>query len=308
MPRKPRIEFPGAFYHVIARGNKKEDIFLGPTGKKRFLRKLLEYRDRYKFIVYAYVFMDNHIHFLIETNEVPLSKIMQGVLQSHTQWHNKKYKSVGHLFQGRYKGILCDKDAYLIALVCYIHVNPFRVGLVEDPADFAWSSHRAYLGLEENRVIDTEFFLGQLSKNKIDAVQLYENLIQEYMNRGKMDKFYELRDQRVLGSEEFFDDVMQKAARKVGNLDGILRDKGLKDIAMAIMVLTGITTAELQGVQREPRITRARALFIQLAMIFADVKRNDIADFLNRGSTALSYIERKISEADVWANIRKLRW
>lgn len=308
MPRRPRIEFPGAFYHVIARGNKREDIFLEPAGKKRLLRKLVEYKARYKFSIYAYVFMNNHIHLLIETDEVPLSRIMQGVLQSHTQWHNKRYKSVGHLFQGRFKGILCDKDAYLIALVCYIHVNPVRAGLVEDPASFLWSSHRAYLGMEKSNVVDVEFVLGQLSKKRSEAVRLYENLINEYMSRGKTDEFYEVRDQRILGSEGFFDDVMQKANSKAGHLDGILSNKGLGDVANAIKLLTGVTVAELKSRKRESRIMRARALFIKLALIFADANRTDIADFLGRGATALSYIEKKISSEEVWASIGKLGW
>jgi putative transposase len=308
MPRKPRIEFPGAFYHVITRGNKKEDLFFESAGKQRFLDKLLFYRNRYEFIVYTYALMDNHIHLLIETGDVPLSKIMQGLLQSHTQWHNKKHRTVGHLFQGRYKAILCDKDAYLIGLVCYIHVNSVRAGLVEDPADFAWSSHRAYLGLEKSEIVDVAFVLGQLSNNRPEAVRLYKNLIDEYMDRGKIDEFYELRGQRILGSEEFYDDVMQKTRKNIGNLDGILRDKRLKDIAQAVQELTGVTTHELQGRRRKLPIMQARALFIRLAMLFADVKRKDIAHFLNRVPAGLSNIERKIPEEHLFASIRKLKW
>jgi REP element-mobilizing transposase RayT len=308
MPRKPRIEFPGAFYHVISRGNKKENIFFESAGKKRFRDKLLEYRNRYKFIIYAYVFMDNHIHLLIESGDVSLSKIMQGLLQSQTQWHNKKYRTVGHLFQGRYKAILCDKDAYLIALICYIHVNPVRAGLVEDPADFAWSSHRSYLGLEKSEIVDVEFILGQLSKNRSEALHMYENLVRDYMNRGKMDEFYGLRDKRILGNEEFYDGVMQKVSQNVGNLDRILRDKELKDIARAISVLTGITPHELQGSKREPRIIRARALFIRLAMLFTESKKKDISAYLHRKPGSLTYIERQIKDEDLWGNIRKLKW
>ena len=109
MARKPRIEYPGAFYHVIARGNRKEPIFLNDEDRKNLLDRLKGYKNRYSFILYAYVLMDNHIHLLMETREIPLSKVMQGVLQSYTQWYNKKYQTVGHLFQGRYKAMLCDK-------------------------------------------------------------------------------------------------------------------------------------------------------------------------------------------------------
>lgn len=90
MARKPRIEYPGALYHVITRGNNREDIFLDDADRRRFLDKLAEYRKRYDFVVYAYTLMSNHLHLFLETGEPSLSKIMQGVLQSHTQYHNKK--------------------------------------------------------------------------------------------------------------------------------------------------------------------------------------------------------------------------
>jgi putative transposase len=308
MPRKPRIEFPGALYHVISRGNKKENIFFESAGKRRFLEKLLIYRNRYRFIVYAYALMENHIHLLVETGDVPLSKIMQGLLQSHTQWHNKKYRIVGHLFQGRYKAILCDKDAYLIALICYIHVNPVRAGLVEDPAYFPWSSHRAYLGLERSEIVDVAFALRQFSKNRSEAVRAYTDSVQEYLNRGKLKELYELRDQRILGSTEFYDQVMHHAHERVRNLDSILRDKELDEIASAVRSITGFAPIELQGSQRNPEIIQARALFIRLATIFADSKKKEIAAYLHRKPGSLSYMEQKIDDGYLWRTIRELQW
>ena len=109
MARKPRIEYPGAFYHVMTRGNRKEAIFKDDKDRLRFLQKLLEYKERYGFVLYGYTLLKNHIHLLIETRDAPLSRIMQGFLQSYTQWYNDKYRTVGHLFQGRYKAISCDK-------------------------------------------------------------------------------------------------------------------------------------------------------------------------------------------------------
>ncbi|OYD14337.1 hypothetical protein CH333_08310 [candidate division WOR-3 bacterium JGI_Cruoil_03_44_89] len=98
--------------------------------------------ERYDFFIYAYTLMSNHIHLLVEAGDTPLSKIMQGFLQSCTQYYNRKYKIVGHLFQSRYKAILCDKDVYLLQLLRYIHMNPVRAKIVESPSDYLWSSHR----------------------------------------------------------------------------------------------------------------------------------------------------------------------
>jgi len=136
MARKSRIEYPGAFYHVMTRGNRKQVVFKDDKDRLKFLRKLLEYKEKYGFALYAYILMKNHIHLLIETRDVPLSRIMQGLLQSYTQWYNGKYRTVGHLFQGRYKAILCDKKVYLLNLIRYIHLNCIRVGLVKEPSAY----------------------------------------------------------------------------------------------------------------------------------------------------------------------------
>src|SRR5882724_3921209 len=119
MARKPRVEFDGALYHVIVRGNHRRDIFRDTTDRVTYLERIEHYRERYHCMVYAYVLMSNHVHLLIETGVVGLSKIMQGIQFSYTQKYNRRHRRVGHLFQGRYKAILCDRDAYLLELVRY---------------------------------------------------------------------------------------------------------------------------------------------------------------------------------------------
>ena len=126
MARKPRIEFPGAFYHIIVRGNNRQKIFADDEDYKYFLGRLNHYKERFKFVLFAYVLMPNHIHLLLETGEVPLSRIMQSLQFTYTQKFNRRHKKVGHLFQGRYKAILCQKESYLLELIRYIVLNPVR--------------------------------------------------------------------------------------------------------------------------------------------------------------------------------------
>ncbi len=124
MARKPRVEYAGAFYHVICRGNQRQVIFRSDADREFYLERLDEYRQRYGFNVYSYVLMSNHVHLLIETGKVPLSKIMQGLQLRYTGYYNRKYKKVGHLFQGRYKAILCDRQAYCWSwYVIYISIR-----------------------------------------------------------------------------------------------------------------------------------------------------------------------------------------
>ena len=126
MARKPRIHFPGALYHVIARGNRRQGIFRDDKDLQRFLTYLSDVKSRFPFRLYAYGLMKNHLHLLIEVDEVPLSRIMHSLLFGYAGYFNRRYGEAGHLFQGRYKAIVCDKDAYLLELVRYIHLNPVR--------------------------------------------------------------------------------------------------------------------------------------------------------------------------------------
>src|SRR4030042_3446734 len=163
MARKPRIEYEGAFYHVIVRGNQRQRIFKDATDYQKYLQILSTYKQRYRFFIYSYMLMSNHVHLLIEVQSNPLSKILQGINQSYTMYFNRRYKTVGHLFQGRYKAILCDRDKYLLQLLKYLHHNPLRARLAESPALYRWSSHRAYIaGTDISGLVDTESVLGMV--------------------------------------------------------------------------------------------------------------------------------------------------
>lgn len=166
MARKPRVHCPGALYHVIARGNQQQDTFLDEADYRRHLDLLVSYRKRYAFTLYAYVLMSNHVHLLIEQGETPLSKVMQGLGQSYTGYYNRKYTKSGHLFQGRYKAILCDQDAYLLELVRYIHLNPMRAGMVKLPDEYPWSSHHAYLRGASGDLVEVDLPLSLMAPQR----------------------------------------------------------------------------------------------------------------------------------------------
>ena len=114
MARRPKVEYPGALYHVITRGNQRQRIFYDDQGRSNYLGLLKNQKEAHGFHVYAYVLMRNHVHMLIETGKVPLSRIMQRLSSAYTQYFNRRHKLSGHLFQGRYKAILCDKESYLL--------------------------------------------------------------------------------------------------------------------------------------------------------------------------------------------------
>ena len=219
MARKPRVEYAGAFYHVICRGNHRQVIFRSDGDRKYYLERLEEYRQRYGFNVYAYVLMSNHVHLLIQTGEVALSRIMQGLQLKYTRYYNRKYKEVGHLFQGRYKAILCDRQAYLLELVRYLHLNPGRMRVPTDPWKYKWSSHTAYLGKSGSVRIDTSTVLGQLNRSVGQARRAYLRFMAEGKGAGHQPVYYDVWDQRILGDKNFVEQIDERIRSDVTEQD-----------------------------------------------------------------------------------------
>jgi REP element-mobilizing transposase RayT len=136
MPRKPRIEITGGLYHIITRGNNRRPISRSNDDYLKFLAFLQSQKARRPFYLYAYCLMPNHVHLLAEMLDEPISRVMHGLLTGYSQFYNRKYRKVGHLFQGRYKAILCQTDRYLDELVRYIHLNPVRAKMAARPEEF----------------------------------------------------------------------------------------------------------------------------------------------------------------------------
>ena len=146
MARPLRIEYPGAYYHVINRGNGGEKVFAGTGDKKKVLEYLEKTVKRFSLIIHTYCLMTNHYHLLIETPQANLSVAIQWLNVSYAAYYNRKHRRRGHLFQGRYKAILIDADEYLGQLSRYIHLNPVRAGMVTAAEQYLWSSYPAFIG------------------------------------------------------------------------------------------------------------------------------------------------------------------
>lgn len=163
MPRHPRVHAEGLVYHVMARGNNGQTIFRDRSDYAVFLKALETAKRRYPFLLYAYAAMPNHIHLLIEVRNAPTARIMQSVLTRYSRHFNDRYRRKGHVFQGRYRAIVCERETYLAELVRYIHLNPVRAKLVAKPDDWPWSGHHAYLGLGASELIDGGPIAGTLA-------------------------------------------------------------------------------------------------------------------------------------------------
>ena len=210
MPRKPRIEIGGGLYHVITRGNNRRKTFRSHDDYLRFTSILQQQKSKLPFYLYAYCLMPNHVHLLIEMQDDPVSRIMQRVLTSYSQYHNRKYKKIGHLFQGRYKSIFCQTDRYLGELVRYIHLNPVRARIVKRPENYEYSGHRAYVGLEKSGLVDTEPVLRHFGGTKRRAVEVYTRFVEASLGQPSEDKYYRASEGRLLGSEGFVEEIRHR--------------------------------------------------------------------------------------------------
>jgi REP element-mobilizing transposase RayT len=210
MARKPRLHVPGGVYHVMLRGNAGQDIFFSDGDRAVFYRLVQEGIERFGHRVHGFCLMTNHVHLLIQVADVPLSRSLQNLAFRYTRWINRERGQVGHLFQGRYKAVLVDADAYLLELVRYIHLNPVRAGLVADPVGYPWSGHRAYLGMEAIPWLHTEWVLGQFAKRLATSRKRYAAFVAAGMAEGHRPEFHGGDDDgRVLGEETFLAQVLE---------------------------------------------------------------------------------------------------
>jgi len=205
MARPWRIEFEGALYHVLSRGNEQKDIFWDNQDRESFLNCLGEVSARFETDIFAYVLMDNHYHILLRTNRANLSKAMQWLGATYTRRFNNKHLRTGHLFQGRFKNIIVQNDAYLMQLSCYIHRNPLRAGMVKRLADYTWSSYPAYAyGKVHLKWLNLNLILAQFSTK--ERHRLYREKVQRYSKEEKR-LWEDFRHGLYLGTREFVEDL-----------------------------------------------------------------------------------------------------
>jgi len=204
-----RLEFPNALYHVTSRGNAQQNIYLTDADRQQFLNVLNHVCQRYNWVVHAYCLMSNHYHLLIETPDGNLSKGMRQLNGLYTQDFNRAHKRVGHVYQGRYKAILVEKQAYLLELARYIVLNPVRAEMVRSAKDWKWSSYRATALLAETpKWLATHWLLSQFAKTKNVAIRRYREFVKAGKNQPS--PMAELKNQVYLGGDDFVTQMQGK--------------------------------------------------------------------------------------------------
>lgn len=217
MARPLRIEFPGAVYHLTARGNRQESIFLSDEDRFGFLEILGKTIVRYNWLCHAYCLMDNHYHLLVETIDANLSIGMRQLNGMYTQLSNRNHKKVGHVFQGRFKSILIERDSYLLELCRYIVCNPVKAGICPKPGDWGWSSYNpTAFGRNVPEYLSVDWILSQFSEDNKRARKLYREFVTAGLTK-QSSPWEQVVGQVMLGGEEFIEKVQGHLAGAEGN-------------------------------------------------------------------------------------------
>jgi REP element-mobilizing transposase RayT len=213
MARPIRIEYAGALYHITSRGNAREAIFLNDEDRLSFLKILQDLCRTINWICHAYCLMDNHYHLLIETPDGNLSKGMRQLNGVYTQTFNRHHNRVGHVFQGRFKGILVEKETYLLELCRYIVLNPVRAQMVRSAKEWPWSSYCSTAGYtEQNEFLTSDWILASFAKRKTIAQKKYREFISN--GKGQPSPWQSLKNQVYLGNEQFVKEHIDSITNK----------------------------------------------------------------------------------------------
>lgn len=292
MARKPRIHSPGAIYHVILRGNARQDVFSDDKDRYRFYEILQKSRERFRHRILAFCLMTNHVHLAVQVGEIPLSRIMQNVSLRYTQWFNWRHKKSGHVFQGRYKAVMVDADAYLAELASYIHLNPVRARISERPENHRWSSHRAYLGLENISWLETGSILSQFSMNVGKARAKFADFVGERVAEGRRKEFHGERnaDSRIFGCDSFIDVVLAKA-------ESIPEHKpDVNAVVAAVKKLYDIGDDRLRTQGQERLASEARSLAAWATLELSSGKLTELARHVGRDPSTLTCAVRRLEK------------
>ncbi|MBN1227368.1 MAG: transposase [Deltaproteobacteria bacterium] len=293
MPRQPRLDAPGTLHHAMGRGIEKIKIFRNKNDQEDFISRIAELCSQKAWIVYAWALLSNHFHILVRTENQPLPTNMRRLLTGYVINFNRRHKRYGHLFQNRYKSIICEDDPYLLELTRYIHLNPLRAGIVTNKQEldtYPWTGHSAIIGKIKRGWQDSDTILAYFGRRKREAIIGYSRFVEQGITQGKRKELVggglirsiggwsqvlALRrkgekvasDQRILGGSEFVKILLKEGNKQEKeSLRFTTKKPDLASLAKHISRNEGIMESELKSGSRRRKISKARRLFCQLSV------------------------------------------
>ncbi|MCD6475978.1 MAG: transposase [Anaerolineaceae bacterium] len=309
MPRQPRIDSPDLLHHVIVRGIERSKIFIDDEDRDSFVERLHMLLLETGTDCYAWALIPNHFHLLLRPHTVELSRFMRRLLTGYAVTFNRRHKRSGHLFQNRYKSIVCEEDVYLLELIRYIHLNPIRAGLVDDLGTlehYPWCGHAEILGKNKKSGLATDWVLALFSQYEKPARQRYRQFIADGIKQGKRPELVggglkrsqagradqdelQLYDERVLGGSDFVQQLQDNGLLDVSAHPKMALDK----LQFAVTDRYSLSIDEFMRRARSSDISKARILFCYSAVRYFGHSGAAVARFLGIGSSSVSRAVQK---------------
>jgi REP element-mobilizing transposase RayT len=296
------MQFEGAFYHVFSRGNWRERIFWDETDFAKFEEIMIEAMNWSGVRLYAWCLMPNHFHMLAETPDANLSEFMQRLQTRYAKYFNWAHQKVGHLFQGRYGARLCDKEAYFLELIRYIHLNPYRTKgrRLAALGAWKWSSHRFYVGQEESpegmkRAM--EDVLERFGKEPDSARKAYARFVADGLESGTWEDFYQVKGDQFVGGDSFIEDIKARSAHSRREEPRRLkRVKTVQELAEVVHRCYGVESEALRSSSLERKLTEARQAMVYVGRYHYRLPGVQMAAYLGRKPSAISEMLRQVGK------------
>ena len=320
MPRKARIDAPGALHHIIVRGIEKRNIFEDDKDRKQFIKRLGDIFSEAETPIYAWALIPNHLHLLLKTGLTPIATLMRRLLTGYAVYFNHRHRRHGHLFQNRYKSILCQEEPYFRQLVRYIHLNPLRANLVDSIKaldKYPFSGHSAVVGKVEAEWQQVDYVLGFFGKRKSDARKAYRHFVKQGVKHGRRpdlvggglirsvggwsalsalrDEGVHVKgDERILGDSDFVEAVLKEADEQLERRYRLqVEGFDLEWVARRVAAVMGIPLELVWEQSRRPLVVNARDLLCYWASKELAMSMTDLAKKLNLTQPAVSLAVRR---------------
>ena len=320
MPRQSRIDTPGALHHVICRGINRQKIFTDKDDYLLFLKRLGDLLMETGTSCFAWALIPNHFHLLLRTGDVPISVVMKRLLTGYAVTFNRRHKRYGHLFQNRYKSILCQEGAYLLELVRYIHLNPLRAKLVSEYgglAGYSYCGHGAVMGRRKSEWQDTQYVLRLFGNKALTARNEYSRFVRGGIGQGNRSDLsgggllrshggwtgvkalretgdYQKGDERILGDGTFVSEVLERAEERFKEKYQLrARGYNLDKLIKRVVDITKVTRDEMLDSLRDAKRTTARSILCYWATEKLGMPQSELAQLLKRTQSAITYAVRR---------------
>ena len=322
MPRRARLDAPGTLHHVMVRGIDRRRIVNDVADRKNFVKRMGELAGGTKTTIYGWALLTNHAHILLRSSEIGLSGYMRRLLTGYAISYNRRHRRWGHLFQNRYKSIICDEDAYFTELVRYIHLNPLRAKLVKslDKLDrYRWSGHGVLMGKVNNEWQDRDYVLKWFGQKEAEAKKAYRNYVKKGIDEGRRPELVggglirslggwsavkalrrsgdrELSDDRILGSGEFVERIIKEAEAKIRYQFRVKEHpEKIDEFIAKVCKNKNVSIEELKAGSRRKEASRVRA---RIAIGLVKTHGVSLAEAARQLGVSTSAVSRIITRAN----------